>query len=36
MWMAKFNYMEIAAKARERFNAEKYYSEIMKIYTDSL
>ncbi|WP_018464792.1 glycosyltransferase [Segatella paludivivens] len=32
MWNASFQYAEIAKVSQDRYNAEKYYDEIMKIY----
>ena len=32
MWNASWNYEAIAQQSQERYNAEKYYQEIMKIY----
>lgn len=32
MFERSFNYQEIADEARERFSADKYYNEIIKIY----
>jgi glycosyltransferase involved in cell wall biosynthesis len=32
MWKASFDYAEIATKAQNRYNAENYYQEILKIY----
>ena len=32
MWDTPFNYEEIAEQSMQRYNAEKYYQDIMKIY----
>lgn len=32
MFASTFNYPEIAQKSQEKYNAEKYYNELMKIY----
>lgn len=32
MWDTPFNYAEIAEQSMQRYNAEKYYQDIMKIY----
>lgn len=32
MWNASFQYAEIAKVSQDRYNAEKYYTKIMKIY----
>lgn len=32
MFASEFDYPEIALKSQEKYNAEKYYNEIMKIY----
>ena len=32
MWNTSFNYAEIADQSMQRYNAEKYYQDIMKIY----
>lgn len=34
MFAAPFDYRQIAFDARERYSAERYYTELMKIYTD--
>lgn len=32
MFASTFDYPEIAQKSQEKYNAEKYYNELMKIY----
>jgi glycosyltransferase involved in cell wall biosynthesis len=32
MWDTPFNYAEITEQSMQRYNAEKYYQDIMKIY----
>lgn len=32
MWNHSFDYAEIGRKSMSRYNAEKYYTEIMKVY----
>lgn len=34
MFAAPFDYRQIALDARKRYSAERYYTELMKIYTD--
>ena len=32
MWNASWNYEQIASQSQKRYNAEKYYQEIMNLY----
>lgn len=32
MWLAEFDYQTIAKQSQERYNAEKYYQSLMKLY----
>lgn len=35
MFEASFDYQNIALKAQEKYNSEKYYNELIKIYSDN-
>lgn len=35
MWQSSFDYEAIAKQSQERYNSEKYYMEIMKIYEEN-